>query len=270
MSQKQNENNSNESRIEKKYNYFYKITNLINGKYYYGIHSTDNLDDGYMGGGTLVRRAQKKYGIENFKKEIIKQFSTRNELSDYEQKIVTIELIESEECYNVRTGGNSEQVYNNEHRIRRSLKNTELMRNKDLRNRISNTLKGRKISPEIIKKRVSSYTRCVKVIIDNVVFETLKSAVNKLNISAKIIKIRCLSNEPEWSEWKFINPDILVNNKKPMFKLSYYYEINGETFVHHDDIIEKYPNLNYFNIRYKCKSNLEKYKDWKMIYYDYS
>ena len=25
---------------EKKYNYFYKITNLINGHFYYGIHST--------------------------------------------------------------------------------------------------------------------------------------------------------------------------------------------------------------------------------------
>ena len=36
---------------EKKYNYFYRIENKINGHYYYGIHSTDNLNDGYMGSG---------------------------------------------------------------------------------------------------------------------------------------------------------------------------------------------------------------------------
>ena len=31
---------------ERKYHYLYKITNLVNNKYYYGIHSTDNLEDG--------------------------------------------------------------------------------------------------------------------------------------------------------------------------------------------------------------------------------
>lgn len=33
----------------KKYNYIYKITNHINGKIYIGKHSTDNLNDEYMG-----------------------------------------------------------------------------------------------------------------------------------------------------------------------------------------------------------------------------
>lgn len=41
----------------KKYHYFYKITNTINNKYYYGVHSTDNLNDGYMGSGTVIRMA---------------------------------------------------------------------------------------------------------------------------------------------------------------------------------------------------------------------
>lgn len=30
------------------YHYFYKVVNLKNNKYYYGVHSTTNLDDGYM------------------------------------------------------------------------------------------------------------------------------------------------------------------------------------------------------------------------------
>ena len=54
-----------------KYHYFYKITNLLNEHFYYGIHSTDNLDDGYMGSGKRLHYAYKKYGMQNFKKEIM-------------------------------------------------------------------------------------------------------------------------------------------------------------------------------------------------------
>ena len=52
-------------KINKKYHYFYKITNVINNHYYYGIHSTDDLNDGYMGSGTRLHYAYKKYGIPN-------------------------------------------------------------------------------------------------------------------------------------------------------------------------------------------------------------
>ena len=61
---------------DKKYHYFYKITNCINGKFYYGIHSTNNLNDGYMGSGKRLKCAIKKYGVENFNKDIIKFFNS--------------------------------------------------------------------------------------------------------------------------------------------------------------------------------------------------
>ena len=57
-----------------KYHYFYKITNLLNNHFYYGVHSTDNLEDGYMGSGKRLHYAYKKYGMENFNKEILKFF----------------------------------------------------------------------------------------------------------------------------------------------------------------------------------------------------
>lgn len=50
------------------YHYFYCIRNKINGKEYYGIHSTKNLNDGYSGSGKLIGIAIKKYGIDSFYK----------------------------------------------------------------------------------------------------------------------------------------------------------------------------------------------------------
>ena len=91
--------------MEKKYHYFYKITNSINCHFYYGIHSTDDLNDGYMGSGKRLHYAYKKYGIENFTKEILKFFETRKEASNYECEIVTEELVKNEECYNCILGG---------------------------------------------------------------------------------------------------------------------------------------------------------------------
>jgi hypothetical protein len=53
----------------KKY-FVYKTTNKINGKKYIGSHY-GKTDDEYLGSGLLISRAIKKYGKENFKKEIL-------------------------------------------------------------------------------------------------------------------------------------------------------------------------------------------------------
>jgi len=58
----------------KKYNYVYITTNLINEKQYVGSHETDNLNDNYLGSGTLFRRAIQKYGKEKFKRKILKKY----------------------------------------------------------------------------------------------------------------------------------------------------------------------------------------------------
>lgn len=93
--------------IKRKYHYFYKITNNLNGHYYYGIHSTDDLNDGYMGSGTRLKYAYKKYGIENFTKEFLKFFENREDCAAYEAEVVNEILIRDTNCYNVSCGGES-------------------------------------------------------------------------------------------------------------------------------------------------------------------
>src|ERR1035437_9128301 len=70
----------------RKFHFIYKTTCLVNGKYYIGMHSTDNLEDGYMGSGTRVCRSIKKYGRENFKIEIIEFLSDRENLKIRERE----------------------------------------------------------------------------------------------------------------------------------------------------------------------------------------
>lgn len=95
--------------IEKKFNYFYKIINLINNKFYYGIRSCDcdPSEDPYMGSGFRLRKAYEKYGVENFEKLILKILPTREDALDLERWIVDINLVEDTMCYNMVLGGGS-------------------------------------------------------------------------------------------------------------------------------------------------------------------
>jgi hypothetical protein len=92
-------------RKEKKYHFIYKTTNLLSGKYYIGMHSTDNLEDGYMGSGKRLRYSLNKYGKENHKVEILEFFDSREALVEREKWIVSLNEIAKEECMNLVVGG---------------------------------------------------------------------------------------------------------------------------------------------------------------------
>ena len=85
--------------------YFYITTNNINHKYYYGVHSTNNIDDGYMGSGYLIKKAFKKYGKENFTKTILQFFDNADLMYKHEAKVVTIDVVNDPMSYNMRVGG---------------------------------------------------------------------------------------------------------------------------------------------------------------------
>lgn len=87
------------------YYYIYRIINLINNKIYIGVHRTNNLDDGYMGSGKLITRAIEKYGITNFKKEILEFFNSYDDALEKEKELINDNFLLREDIYNLRRGG---------------------------------------------------------------------------------------------------------------------------------------------------------------------
>lgn len=103
---------------EKKYHIVYKTTNLINGKQYIGVHSTNKIEDGYLGCGFYknydinklkstrgIRGAFKKYGIDNFTREVLFIFDTAEEAYQKEEELVNTSWVNNLKSYNLSIGG---------------------------------------------------------------------------------------------------------------------------------------------------------------------
>jgi len=58
-----------------------------------------------MGSGTLLMRAQKKYGIENFSKEIIYILESSEQMFLKENELVNSSFVERNDTYNITEGG---------------------------------------------------------------------------------------------------------------------------------------------------------------------
>ena len=83
----------------------YKISNKVNNKFYIGTHKTKDINDAYMGSGLNITRAIKKYGIENFQKEILHIFTNKKEAFAMEKELVNKDLLLDPMCYNLKEGG---------------------------------------------------------------------------------------------------------------------------------------------------------------------
>jgi len=113
-------------RKKKKFHFIYKTTNVLNGKYYLGMHSTSNLDDGYMGSGKRLRYSINKYGEDNHKVEILEFVDTREELKTREAEIVNLNEIAKVECMNLIVGG--EGGFTQEQQVLNAKKSNEKQR----------------------------------------------------------------------------------------------------------------------------------------------
>ena len=134
------------ARKQKKYHYIYKTTCSVNGKYYIGMHSTDNLEDGYLGSGKRLWRSINYHGKENHEKVILEYCKNRVELKKREKDIINEGLLSEKLCMNLKPGGEGGFV-NEEHRLKfiESLKKSQKEATKN--SHISMT-KLRKNNPE--------------------------------------------------------------------------------------------------------------------------
>jgi hypothetical protein len=94
--------------------YIYKTTNKINEKIYIGLSTMTEIESKwYFGSGNSIKKAIKKYGIENFEKEILEDgFKDKEDLSKAEIK--WIEYFKStyrEIGYNLSPGGDLNPEY---------------------------------------------------------------------------------------------------------------------------------------------------------------
>lgn len=123
------------ARKTKRYHYIYKTTNIKNGKFYVGMHSTYNLNDGYLGSGTELRRSIRRNGKDNFKIEFLEFFDSREDLINKEKELVNEQLLKDPMCMNLKPGGTG-GFNNEEHRIKAQTAGLNVMnktRNNDKR-----------------------------------------------------------------------------------------------------------------------------------------
>lgn len=111
------------------YRYIYKITCLCGSfkdHYYYGQHTTNNLDDGYFASGRKIKDYRKKYP-DGYKREILAFYDTEEELNKVEYEIIH-PCLNDPMCLNIAEGGKFGRHPQTE----------------ETRNKISKGLKGKK------------------------------------------------------------------------------------------------------------------------------
>ena len=138
------------ARKEKTIHYLYKTTCLVTNRYYIGMHSTGDLNDGYMGSGKRLRYSLRKHGKDNHKVEILEFFETRELLIEAEIKAITPDMVLDNNCMNLKLGGEGSFEFINENNLNNKIKQCQLGGKA-----FANKLKNDEVFKEIHRKQVS-------------------------------------------------------------------------------------------------------------------
>lgn len=131
----------------------YKTTCTETGRFYIGMHSTDNLDDRYLGSGLLLGHSIKKHGREKHTREILEFCSSRKDLALREKFFVNETLIANPLCMNRALGGEGGAVVEitEERKARVSAKMKGIKRgpiSAETKAKLSASKKGKRLSEE--------------------------------------------------------------------------------------------------------------------------
>ena len=134
------------------YGYIYKITNNIDGKIYIGQKKSSFIVEDYYGSGLYITRAIKKYGVNNFTRDILEWCESKEALNEKEiYWISKLDATNRKVGYNISTGGNGgnlgPEVIQKMAASMRGKKHTEATKRK-----ISESTKGHATSEQTRKK----------------------------------------------------------------------------------------------------------------------
>ena len=128
----------------------YKVTCRVTHRYYIGLHSTANLDDGYLGSGILIRRSIKKHGKDAHVFEMLDSLATREDAAIREKTLIQAVLGKDPLLLNISEGGNggNKVVWTEARRRRQSQLMSNMPRTDTHCANISASLKGHALSDE--------------------------------------------------------------------------------------------------------------------------
>lgn len=209
--------------------HFVYMTVRNDGKFYIGVHSTNNLHDKYLGSGTYLARSIRKHGRSAHKRELLEMCNSRDHAFEREIALITPEVLADPMCMNSGPGGQGgNRVYGVTEETRKLIgeKSAATPRTKEWCAKIGAAHKGKTISPEVAKaqsERMTGYKwkqehvdariagqkasakfkeRYKPIEVDGVRYDHAKEAVEKLGIAASTLRYRIMS--PSWESYKFV------------------------------------------------------------------
>lgn len=144
--------------------YIYEIKNNINYKTYIGqrkcpVNKIPETDIYYMGSGTYLANAKKKYGLQNFTKKVIAICETSQNADILEKVFISLYRAEGKAEYNMADGGVSHFTMSDEIKMKCSkIRKKYLQEHPEIREKISKANKGRKHTEEF-KRKISEMNK---------------------------------------------------------------------------------------------------------------
>lgn len=178
----------------KKFHYIYKITRF-DGKYYIGMHSTDDLDDNYFGSGQRLWKSIKYHGKDKHTKDILEFLDSRENLVRRENELVNSDILKDPLCLNLRVGGGytvraPEHANAKENRRNGVLSfYADKIRSANARKKISEAHTGRKASEALrTKLKIVAKKRMKKLTADTDKWNKLKQNNREKHLGKKQTK----------------------------------------------------------------------------------
>lgn len=233
------EQNQSRRPSRRKYHIIYKTTCLVTGRYYIGMHSTDDLEDGYLGSGVHLTRSVKKYGKDQHVREIIEHLPNRDLLKKREEELVTEDLVKNDVlCMNlIKGGGGNDRDYGITEKTRKLLSEASkrAVRTEEWKAKISAAHMGKTMPREAVEKQRTKMTGRVvpqeeqdrrtaavraarakarrPIVVNGVTYESGHLASLATGIPAKTIYNRCVSQN--FPEFYFVDSPKSLNRSQP-------------------------------------------------------